>query len=227
MSFYIKKRMVVLCLFLLLIGVSCDRDTKHVLIDHYGECEFTLPFDYGDAYMGSDLYFESTYSWEEMQNLLQDAGYEITLSSDGHHPTMLIAVRQESKCYYYVLYDKTHTQSDRYRLCSATLMWNQAYRFLAPIHMMDVHEYQDTVNRGEAWDNLWRVYGSFDEVAAFYRATGREDYRIHEEEEMIEFFCQDPLMSTARAGTLLIQYRVEKEGDYLAIFPKSEGAFSR
>jgi len=84
--------------------------------------------------------------------------------------------------------------------------------FLAPRHIMD---YRDT-------SLVKRVYGSFEDIAEFYRATGKNDTTIDDANKTVTFWCRGNPDSGKGQGALIMQYIETESGNYLEVKPLPE-----
>jgi hypothetical protein len=150
---------------------------------------------------------------------LNDAGYSANLYDNGNVKTILISAVKNEFTYYFIVYDKNQlTNSDVFMLSSATMnimieVFERVpnnYVVLAPIHVLGATGENDTK----------RVYASFDYIADFYRATGKNDVEIDDVNKVIFFECKgNPNLSWIQ-GTVALRYIENETGIYLHIEPK-------
>ena len=153
---------------------------------------------------------------EQMVELINEAGYNASLHAIGDVQTILIAVLQDGFSSYFVVYDKGYFDpGTRYTLTDAASSIGHddnesrgLYTFLAPTHIL-----VDEVSY------MRKVYGSFEDIAEFYSATGKDDVVIDDVDETILFWCGGSYVPGARQGTLIMQYTKTETGNYLEIKP--------
>jgi hypothetical protein len=191
------------------------------VIDYYGEYHFVLPFEHNVSYnQGDVLYFATDYLMEQMLNSINNAGYGATLHTNGDTETILISAEQEDFIYYFIIFDADYSVSGNglYTLSNALSSMNPPfnYPFMAPLHIIE---------REHNYNARRRVFGSFDEIADFYRATGKNDAVIDEANKTIHFNNEGCQIFTPRQGiqfsairaTIVLQFVESEDGNYLYI----------
>ena len=213
----IMQKFVVLILLIssLFIVSSCRKSGE--IIDYYGEYHFQLPFDHSVSNTTDMLFFKTDYSMEEMNELINEAGYNASMHENGHVKTILISAVKEEFTYYFVIYDKGHlSNTDVYTLRNARSSIEidvserapNRYVFLAPLQILSTID-SDTK----------QVHDSFDSIADFYRATGKNDFEIDDVNKTIIFQCEgNPDLSWVH-GMVIMQYSETETGNYLEIKP--------
>ncbi|MCL2678995.1 MAG: hypothetical protein FWF18_01680, partial [Dehalococcoidia bacterium] len=176
---------------------SCGPIKRDNLQDYYGEYTFTLPFDYTFVHWSGNVYFDTNYSMEQMAELVNEAGYNTSLHAIGNVKTILISAQKDGFTYYFVICDKNYPYSSNvYTLMSASASISIGAsgnvptdfpfdrpipcRFLAPLHILESSSGMDL-------SDVRRVYGSFEDIAEFYRATGKDDFIIDDVNKTIRF----------------------------------------
>lgn len=211
-----KKRTVIfLLIFSLLIIAGCGRIKSRGINDYYGEYFFELPFTHRVSNRTDVLYFRAGYSMEQMNELINEAGYSASLHEKGNVKTILISVVENELTYYFVIYDKNHLgNTDTYTLSNATASITSGgtpnlYVFLAPLHILST-----TTD-----SNVIKAYDSFNHVADFYRSTGKDDAEIDDINKTITFRCEgNPRLSWAQ-GRVIMHYFEAETGNYLEVKP--------
>lgn len=211
----------------LCIVSSCGPNKDGSIRDYYGDYTFVLPFDHTVSNKAGAVYFETDYSMEQMVELINEVGYNASLHAIGDVKTILIAILQDGFSSYFVVYDKNYFDpGTRYTLtgASSNIKIDEAdmkpfpdfpfrppwiYVFLAPIHMLDDRDYSD----------MKRVYGSFEDIAEFYRATGKDDVVIDDVNKTVQFWCAGNPWASLGQGMLIMQYTETETGNYLEIKP--------
>ena len=195
---------------------GCGQNDIKYVWDYYNEYCFEPPFEVIESHYAGSVYFTTDYSMDQMCTFINEAGYTAELYCDSNVSTILISVRKDTFTYYFVIYDKNHTdKNDRYTLCDAQLIYGSPgntglYLVLAPIHIID------KTNDGKG---LMRVYGSFDYISDFYRSTGKNDFDIDIVNQTITFNCQGNPKSGIFQGDVVIRYTETDDGNFLEIEP--------
>ena len=202
--------MIIIILSLRFIS-SCGALKNSDIMDYYTEYRFELPFNHSINNAADVLYFKTEYSIEQMNQLINNAGYSANLYENGNVQTILISAVKNKFIYYFVIYDKNHSYNkDVYMLSSAALSIKfdenkKNYVFLAPIHIIDTTTDYDTK----------KVYSSFEDIANFYRATGKNDIEIDDVNKTIIFKCEGNSNLNWAKGTIAIHYIENETGNYL------------
>lgn len=219
-----RLKILVLFVFTLFVIAGCTGMIKiSEIADYHGEYIFKIPFDHRNPRMTSSLFFETDYSMEQMAQLIIEAGYGASLNKNGDLQTMLISAVRDVFTYYFVIFDKNyirriHPESESYTLKNATstIFTNlrdrregNVYAFLAPIHILGEPDGY----------GVRRLYGSFEYIADFYRATGKTDFKIDEENKRIYFECEGRAQFSWKQGTVVMQFIEKESGNYLHIKP--------
>ncbi|TCK92639.1 hypothetical protein EDC19_1791 [Natranaerovirga hydrolytica] len=214
------KRFVVVILLIssMVIVSSCGRIKNSGINDYYGEYYFELPFNHSVSNTTDMLFFKTDYSMERMKELINEAGYNASLHENGNVKTILISAVKNEFTYYFVIYDKNHLgNTDVYTLSNAMSSIEMdasetvpsLYVFLAPIHILDTIADSDTK----------KIYNSFDHIAEFYRATGKNDVEIDDINKTITFKCEGNPNFNWVQGMVIMQYFETETGNYLEIKP--------
>jgi hypothetical protein len=168
---------------------ACCTGRSGEIRDFYGEYSLTLPFDLADSYnAGGVLFFTTDYELEQMAELLRGAGYGASLHTNDETDTILISATQNGFVYYFVIFDKTPDDA-RFSMSAAASL-AQRHPFLAPIHILE-----PTPD-----DAMWRFFGGFEQLASFYRATGKNDVVIDEAAQRIYFDNANAAILIPRPG---------------------------
>ncbi|ABR47931.1 hypothetical protein Amet_1759 [Alkaliphilus metalliredigens QYMF] len=213
-----KFAVLILLISSLFIVSSCGRVIRSGINDYYGEYHFELPFNHSVSNITNMLFFKTDYSMERMNELINEAGYNASLHENGNIKTILISAVKNEFTYYFVIYDKNHLgNTDVYTLSNAMSSIDidvservpNLYVFLVPLHILDTITDSDTK----------KVYNSFDYIANFYRATGKNDVEIDDVNKTIIFKCEgNPNFSWVQ-GVVIMQYSETETGNYLEIKP--------
>ena len=214
------KKIVVIILVIssLFIVSSCKREKIGGMNDYYGEYYFELPFNHTVSNTTDMLFFKTDYSIEGMNDLLNEAGYNASLHENRNVKTILISAVRNEFIYYFVIYDKNHLgNADVYTLSSATLSIEidvhervpNHYVILAPVHILDATTDSHTK----------KAYNSFEYIANFYRATGKNDVVIDDANKTIIFKCEGNPNFSWIQGMVIMQYSETGTENYLTINP--------
>jgi hypothetical protein len=204
---------------------SCGPNRDRRITDYYGEYTFVLPFDHSISNNAGSVYFDTDYSMEQMAELVNEAGYGASLHAIGDAKTILISAQKDGFTYYFVVYDRHYPDFvTSYTLMRAVsgisievsnigpVREPHRYVFLAPLHIMARIDNSD----------VRRVYGSFEDIAEFYRATGKNDVVIDDANKTVMFWCDGNPNLSWKQGTIIMQYTETESGNYLEIRPLSD-----
>ena len=220
------KKLAVLTMLIISLFIisSCGPIRDGRIKDYYGEYTFVLPFDHTVSNKTDIVYFDADYSIEQMAELVNEAGYNASLHEIGNAKSISIFVPKNGFYYYFIVYDKSYFEIvvDYYILSDVSLGIrldgddvssidrgrNHPYVFLAPLHIL-----------GRSDSGIKRVYGSFEDIAEFYRATGKNDAEIDDVNRTVKFWCEGNPNFDWRQGTIIMQYTETATGNYLEISP--------
>ncbi|MCL2707115.1 MAG: hypothetical protein FWE97_03000 [Dehalococcoidia bacterium] len=218
-----KFALLTMSLIALCIMPGCGPIIISEIYDHYVEYKFVLPFDHSVSNYAGNVYFDTDYSMEQMVELISEAGYNASLHRIDNIKTILISAQKDGFTYYFILCDKNYNDNGTsYILMSAraTIYFENddassiggrelACDFLAPLHILELRDRPDK----------WRLFGSFEDVAGFYRATGRDDVEIDDINKTVLFRCESYPNLGISERTIIIQYAATETGNYLKIRP--------
>ena len=193
-------------IFLSLSGCGALKDS--CIGDYYAEYRFELPFNHTISNAADVLYFNAEYSMEQMCELINNEGYKADLYNIGNIKTILISIEKDEFTYYFVIYDKNYYEhSTGYTLSNAASSFYN-HVFLAPAHILDKATYNS---------DMRRVYSSFEHIADFYRASGKNDFETDDINKTITFQCEGNPNLSWKKGTIIMQYIETESGNYLNI----------
>jgi hypothetical protein len=217
------KTFVSLLLFFSSLGIvsGCGPQKDRLIMDYYEEYSFELPFNHSITNTTNVLYFMAEYSIEQICQLINDAGYSASLHKSGNIKSILISATESECTYYFVIYDANYLESvntdrnDTYTFMNAqsSISYDSNdthYVFLAPLHILE--STIESVN-----SNMRQVYGSFEYIVNFYRATGKNDFEIDDENQSIYFECEGKPTFSWRRGMVVLKYIEAESGNFLSI----------
>ena len=199
---------VVCCVSMVCLLSGCGPVKTAVIHDYYGECSFELPFEHEITNTTDVMYFKTSCSMEQMTEVINEAGYGAKLYEDFGN-TILISVLQNEMTYYFVIYDNAPENGGGFVLSDTSASIPGIFVFLAPLHILD----------NENTSGTRKIYGSFEDLADFYRAAGKNDVDIDAQNKTILFECEGNLPLSWKQGTIAIQYIESEQGNYLNIKP--------
>ncbi len=214
-----KQRMALwlaVCLLALEL-CACAISSDNAVSDYYGECTFALPFRTTNSHSDGMLYFDVTMTLTQVCDAIVARGYRAELFESGPEDTLLITAMRDEKTYYFVIFDQDlAAEDDYYVLRDASLSWrsnDKLYGILAPIHIMTPTAEEILGAGGERIE----VYRSFDYIAQFYRAVGREEIVIDQAQKTIVFPCHADETTGRVESRVTLRYTEEGLKQYLSI----------
>lgn len=194
--------------------------------DYYTEYKFELPFKHKNTTQSDSLFFDATFTIEQMTGLINDAGYKARMYDFDNVKRIFITAAQNNFLYYFAIYDNNYLESSKkYTLTNLTSSividsnWQidkNMYVFLFPLHLAKAETNPL---------NTKKIYCTFDEFAEFYEATGRSDTKIDRINKTVVFFCEGSVEHSwgnanwAR-GNIIMRYVESESGNYVDIQPQ-------
>ena len=182
------------------------------LYDFWGECAAELPFEYSDSsYAGSQLYFSSELTLDEMVSAYSAAGHIAEIIDCGGERRAYIVISGDNANGQFML-----TSGDgRYVLSQCDYLTSapdgyMKYHLPAPVYLLG----------DEVGENKYIFYGDYDDLSFFYGTSGREDYELGEESVRVE--CKtSPTSPSHGEGWVELRLTNDGENNYIE-FVKAE-----
>jgi len=206
-----KKFICLLLIFLSsVVLIGCGENFSTRMTDFYSQYTFELPFDAVGRIRGH-IWFTTDYDLDEMRQMIEEAGYEATIYDvDGDRRIFIVATTGNHKHYFIIWELEDSFVLDSHAVNPQHIFGNNIW-FLFPVH---IATHTDFVRNdyGETIRASKQVFASFDYIASYYNATGRNDTIICYESKTILF-----TRVRGRIFNVVMQYEETEEGNFIHV----------
>lgn len=156
-----KMRKILTCIYIpiILLLTACGPNPGNSIGEYYGEYTFILPFETTGSLWTGLLQFRAEYSFDEIEELIIAAGYDVVrYDFDGSIRLLISTVIQDGRRVFFVIHSNNDVQNPDDREHNYILdNW-----FVVPLHLMDLANVREHI-----------VFKDFEYVANFYLEFGK------------------------------------------------------
>ncbi len=228
-AFYKTLLLFLATLLTACIACACTKDKKGYF-DYYGEYSLELPFAHERTSFTDVLYFTTELDIEGMAKALSEEGYTANIYDFDGVKRIWVTATKEEDSHYFLIYDKTCPVGDgeKYVLCDLSASIREktgdnsydTYVFLFPEYASEVLQFSDGVIEPTILSTR-KIYCDFEEFAAFYKGTGKEDATIDKENKTVTFPCKvsddKEVNPNWKEGKVLMRYVEKADASYVEI----------
>lgn len=203
----IKKILLIILTPFILIITACGLNSGNSVLDYYREYRFTIPFELRRSQVTHLLSFETEYNFDEMQELIVKAGYNVVRYEWNNSIRLLISRIYNNREIFFVIYD----EKIYYEPTPASNWYILDSNLLIPMHIV----YMDGTRSV-------RIIKDFDYLANFYYRFGK-DVTINYENQTIDIRAWNVAPKDRVSEIITLQFYENIHGNYFIEFPLGFG----